>query len=381
MRIAFVLSGLGAGGAEKVVNLLAHHRRERGDTIHILALNTDQPESYFPYHHDILVRALGGHGQADTRRIATGRRIFALRRLLGEIAPDLVISFLTKVNVIAGLATIGSGIPIVMSERNNFVSQGMNPLWRRAWPLVMRRATSLVMQTSSALQSLPPALRARAAVIANPVVLSGNPNRAAGDGTRIVAAGRMEKQKGFDLLIEAFAEIATRVPNASLTIFGDGPERGALAQQAQGLGIGDRVHMPGVTPSPVGWITYGDMFVLSSRFEGFPNVLLEAMTAGLPVIAFDCQWGPSEILNGPDDGLLVPPGDVHQLGEAIRQMATDPVLRQRLAQSGALSAAARYSLPSILSQWDEVIAGAIRTRPAPSIWRASDRVPEHHSDP
>jgi glycosyltransferase involved in cell wall biosynthesis len=361
VRIAFVLSGLGAGGAEKIVNLLAHHRRQSGDAIHILAVNADGPESYFPYDPDIKVSTLGGRGLGSQgRRIAgASRQIIALRRRLAEISPDLVISFLTKINVITGLATIGFDTPVIMSERNNFKSQSMSSVWRLASPLAARRASRLVMQTADACDALPPGLRSKATIIPNPVALPDGFAPLPGDGTRVVAVGRLEEQKGFDLLLEAFARFARQVPAGRLTIFGEGPQRGPLERQAQDLGIADRVHMPGLTKRPGDWLLAGDMFVLSSRFEGFPNVLLEAMMASLPTIAFDCPWGPSEILSSPDMGVLVPAGDVDQLGDAMLRLAGDPELRHSLGASGARVAAARYSMPSLLARWDGLIADAI----------------------
>ena len=101
--------------------------------------------------------------------------------------------------------------------------------------------------------------------------------------------------------------------------------------------------------------------MLSSLFEGFPNVLLEALTAGMAVIAFDCPWGPAEILRGESAGLLVPAADVDQLADALRRVATDEPLRQKLAAAGP-PLARRYSEPIVFAQWDEVIAGAVNRR-------------------
>src|SRR3989337_2116886 len=109
-------------------------------------------------------------------------------------------------------------------------------------------------------------------------------------GQRIVAVGRLEHQKGFDLLLHAFARIAPEWPEASLTIFGEGPLRGMLEEQVKQQNIFGRAFFPGVSKTPGSWIQCANIFVLSSRFEGFPNVLVEAMTAGLPVVAFDCPW-------------------------------------------------------------------------------------------
>ncbi|WP_046117650.1 glycosyltransferase family 4 protein [Ensifer aridi] len=359
VRIAFVLSGLGAGGAEKIVNLLAHHRNAQGDNVHVLAVNADSTKSYFPYHGSIKIETLGSSTRAIPRIAQTVQRLSRLRRRLMALKPDLVISFLTKVNVLAGLATRGLDTPIIMSERNNFTSQETHLLWRLAQPFAVRSAASLIMQTQDAFQSLPPRLRGKAEIIPNPVTLPPNVARVPSQGTRVVAVGRLERQKGFDLLLEAFSYVARSVPTAQLTIFGEGSQRCALEHLARDLGIGDNVKMPGVTKFPLEWVGAGDIFVLSSRFEGFPNVLLEAMTAGLPSIAFDCSWGPSEILSSPDAGLLVPSGDVRRLGEAILSLVTDPALRNKLSTYGAAAASARYATSSILQQWDNVIARSV----------------------
>lgn len=360
MRIVFVLSGLGAGGAEKVVNLLAHHRRAQGDIVHVIATNSENPLSYFPYDQSIQVEAIG-RVQTDSNIKATFDKLFRLRRRLREISPDLVVSFLTKVNVLAGLATVGLGTTTIMSERNNFKLQNINPFWRSIMPFTAHRAAALVMQTNSARSLLPKRLRSRSVVIPNPVTLPGIPARAPGSGARFVAVGRLDKQKGFDLLLEAFSEVAKQVAHATLVIFGEGSERSLLEQQARELGIADRVRMPGVTASPGDWLAAGDIFVLSSRFEGFPNVLLEALMAGLATVAFDCPWGPAEILDG-DVGLLVPASDVGHLTEALVRVATDRTLREKLAASGP-RAAARYARPAVFAQWDDVIANAVNGRP------------------
>ncbi|MFC6487611.1 glycosyltransferase family 4 protein [Nitratireductor sp. GCM10026969] len=361
MKIAFVLSGLAAGGAEKIVNLIAHHRLDRGDTIRVFALNAADPCSYFPYSPEIGIEPLGGRRAGSLR----GARVLVqLRRRLAAFGPDLVISFLTKINTLTGLTTLGLPTRIVMSERNNFLLQRKNPLWRLAGPIAARRSTFLVMQTEAALSALPAHLRTRAVVIPNPVTLREETPPAPSGEPGIVAVGRLERQKGFDLLIAAFRRVADDVPTTTLTIFGEGPERAALEQQARDLGLRERVRLPGVTTSPAGWIRSGNIFVLSSRFEGFPNVLLEALAAGMATVAFDCLWGPAEILTD-GAGILVPAGDTAGLGEALRRVALDDILRSRLAATGR-AVAERYSQSTVLAQWDDVILRAAHLQPVSS---------------
>lgn len=380
MRIVFILAGLGTGGAEKIVNLLAHHRLARGDSVHILAVNAESAESYFPYDEAIKVEALGGPSHRVPRIAATAYQIVSLRRRLRELAPDVVISFLVKINVLVGFAGYGLGIPIVMSERNNFYSQGMNVLWRVARPVAAAAATRLVMQTRDASRSLPSSLQARVTVIPNPVQLPDNCVHVPGDGTRIVAAGRLDRQKGFDLLLKAFKNVLQDVPEATLTIFGEGPERHDLERQIRDLGLEGSVQLPGVTKSPVSWIAAGDIFVLSSRFEGFPNALLEALMAGLATISFDCPWGPADMLSNPDTGILVPAGDVERLGWAMRSLLTDPALRKKLASAGSAMASARYEVRAVMRMWDNVIATSVRKQQECEPEAVSGRELERHID-
>src|SRR5690606_32032149 len=118
------------------------------------------------------------------------------------------------------------------SERNNFTSQTMHPLWRMARPLAARRAIRLVMQTKTARLALSSDLRGRAVVIPNPVALPDGPSALPRDGACFVAVGRLDPQKGFDLLLAAFARVVRQIPNAQLTIFGEGPQRAALEREA-----------------------------------------------------------------------------------------------------------------------------------------------------
>jgi glycosyltransferase involved in cell wall biosynthesis len=355
MRILFVQAGVGAGGAEKIVNLLAEHRAALGDEVHVLAFDSRPGGSYFPYGDTVSVETFepaDRTSKRDPRRVV--RRLFWLRRRFRELQPDLIVSFLTKTNVLAALASLGLSSRLVISERNNPGRQRAHPLWQPASKFLARRATTVVMQTEAALDTLPRGVQGRALVIPNPCTTElGNP-KTSGDGRRIIAVGRLDHQKGFDLLLDAFSRVAPESPDATLTIFGEGPERESLEAQAEALGIDGRVSLPGVTETPGDWLNAGDIFVLSSRFEGFPNVLVEALAGGFAAIAFDCPWGPSAILTHEKNGILVPPEDVDSLGEAMKSLVNDKGRRDALRKAAPKSVT-RFSLPSVITQWDEVI--------------------------
>jgi glycosyltransferase involved in cell wall biosynthesis len=173
---------------------------------------------------------------------------------------------------------------------------------------------------------------------------------AAHDAKRLVAAGRMTGQKGFDMLLDAFAIVAARHPDWTLAVYGGGPWRRRLTEQRAALGLTASVQMPGVTPHLDRELAASSIFVLSSRFEGLPMVLLEAMSTGLPVAAFDCPTGPAEVVEHGRNGLLVPAQDVAGLAAALNEMIEDPE-RRRAMGAAAFETSRRYFMPAVRDAW------------------------------
>lgn len=169
--------------------------------------------------------------------------------------------------------------------------------------------------------------------------------------------GRLDRQKGFDLLIEAFSRIAAKHPDWSVHILGDGSERAALEALIESKHLAGRVVLRGWVDDPVAELRAAELFVLSSRFEGFPNALLEAMACGLPAVACDCPGGPAEIIRAGTDGLLVPPEDTAALAAALEQLMSDDELRARLA-GRASEVKRRFSVERFFEQWEAVLRGA-----------------------
>ena len=181
----------------------------------------------------------------------------------------------------------------------------------------------------------------------------------------VLAAGRLKRQKDFGSLIRAFAQVAASHPDWQLRICGGGPRRWGLAKLIRELGLERSVVLTGPVDRLGDEMANASIYALSSKREGFPMVLLEAMGKGLPVVSFDCPTGPREIVRDRENGLLVPDRDVDALAAAIGEMIEDEELRRRCG-AGARQTAARYSIDVIGARWEELLAELLLLRPTDS---------------
>ena len=356
MRIAILASGLGAGGAEQVIAQLSHHWCAAGHAVEVIAF--DRPED--PVFHHLPAAATLHRLGGSSGFAGMAGRVAALRRVLRDRRPQVIVSFLTKNNLIAALATIGTRTRLVCAERNNPERQGAHPLWNLLLRLLYRRADAIVCQTEAVRRCFPAAVQGKLVTIANPVP-PPDVARSAAEVKRICAVGRLTHQKGFDLLIAAFASATSGAPDWRLDIWGEGPEREALHALIRDQGLAGRISLRGLSPRPRAWVAEAGIFVLSSRYEGFPNVLGEAMAAGLPVIAADCDFGPADMVEHGRSGLLVQGEDPAALARAMADLMADPLARSRMGAAAA-EAMARFRPAHILKQWDLMLAQATAAR-------------------
>ena len=362
MRIMLAISSLGAGGAERVMTILAGAFARRGHEVWLVTLGQSGAD-FYTVEPRVRRIALGIMGESPNKLRALWanlRRLRAFRRVISTIEPQALLSFMTSMNVLAILACVRLPVRIVISERVDPVAHQENRIWATLRSLVYRRADTVVVQT----EKIAEWFRAkswkgvRIIVIPNPVVPA--PDEAISleqPGPFLLAAGRLTHQKGFDLLIRAFAEATTRPRELRLVIAGEGPETQPLCDLASELGLAAQVTLPGRVRNLSALMRAALAFVLPSRYEGFPNVLLEALAAGVPCVAADAPGGTREILGDGAYGLLVPPGDSQALAEAITLIATDAELRQRLS-TAATAAIERYDLDRVVNQWERELAGA-----------------------
>jgi glycosyltransferase involved in cell wall biosynthesis len=359
--IVLVAPGLSAGGTERIVSLMANWWAALGHHVSLVTLDGPEAPPFFPLDPRIALVRLGVTGQttgAWQKLKENTRRIRVLRAALSA-RPGFLVSFIDVTNVLVLLATLTDRRRPIVAERTDPAMAPLPPAWRvlRRW--LYPRAAAVVVQTDRARLHLDEAVGCRSVVVPNPVVplpVAGSPRGGDGDGPHIIALGRFTPEKGFDLLLRAFAIVASRHPDVRLRIAGDGPLRKDLEQLAGDLEVAGRVDWLGQRHDVGHLLSSGDIYVLPSRFEGFPNALCEAMAAGAPVVAYDCPSGPGEIVRQGIDGLLVPAGDVDGLASAMESLLLDPAQRRRLA-AAARAIVRRLSPELVMSRWERVLLG------------------------
>ena len=362
MRLTFVIDSLGSGGAERVMTILANHFVERGDDVALVTLDDGSTLPFFDLDPRVRQQALGTAREAGSIAARLGnawRRLWTLRRRIRANSPDVVLSFMDRVNYLTLAATIGMRTPVVVSERNDPAHHNAGPASRIARKVLYRRAAAIAVQTGAAAAYFTGRLGEKTVVIPNPVLAPAGAESSARAGNALVAMGRLTHAKGFDLLLRAFASVAGRFPEWNLTIWGEGELRGALEGQRNELGLADRVRLPGRTAASSEVMRRADVFVLSSRHEGLPNVLLEAMACGAAAISFDCPSGPADIIESGMNGVLVAPQNVGALAAAMASLMGDEPERRRLGVN-AERVAETFSPQRVMAMWASILESALK---------------------
>lgn len=366
MKVAFAIASLNGGGSQRTTVNMANYWAARGRQVSILTLSQGRtPVAYRldprVRHHD-LGATRGDEAETAavlrefsfiTRRSLEPelRRVAALRAAILDERPGAVIAMIDWTNVRAVAAAHGTGVPVCVSERS---SAGRVP-FEVARRETYRSASAVVALTREDLAYFVRYGVKRARAIPNwvavpPPVLPAE----RGEARLLVSFGRLVPQKGYDILLQAFARIATSHPRWRLEIWGNGPLRPELEATVDRHALGGRAALPGFTSDPAAVFARADLYVQPSRAEGFPNALCEAMAHGLPIVASDCAPGVRAIVRNGVDGLLVRPRSVTALAAALDRLMSDDGQRLMLARR-APEIAARFSADDIMRQWEALL--------------------------
>ncbi|SAI69777.1 glycosyltransferase [Bordetella ansorpii] len=369
LRVLVFIHSLQGGGAERVAADLSAGWAQAGHDVMVVT-QTDSKGDVYPLDPRVRRRSLGTAGLRGLW--ANVRRVRALRAVLREFSPDVVLGMMTTASVLAVLAARGLPCRVIATEHAHPPSQAMSGLWQRLRRFTYPRAARVVALTDGTARWIERHVPgSRLAVIPNAVrwpLPQGEPRLDAtrpGGRRRLLAVGRLHADKGFDLLLRAYAQVAPRHPSWDLVMLGEGEQRQALQQQIDAAGLGGRVALPGRAGNVGDWYAQSDLYVLSSRFEGLSNTLIEALASGLAAVSFDCDTGPREIVREGVDGVLVRPnGDPAALAGALDAVMGDDARRQAMAAQ-ATDARERFSAERILAMWKQVFDEALATGKPP----------------
>ncbi len=355
--VCIVTRSMQRGGCERVVQQLSAYLLRAGWGVHLL-LTEDRPVEYAVPDGCRLTVIGTRSGNALANKWMQYR---ALRRLIVEQRPGVVLAMPEEIGIFTVLAMCGTGVPVVVSERNNpFVmpNKRITRLLRRiAYPL----AAGLIFQTEGAAGFFPKRLQKKGVVLPNP--LDASRLGAPWDGERekrVVYVGRLEPQKNVPLLLHAFSDFLQRHPGWVLDLYGEGRQEAALRALADSLLPKEAARFFGSCGDVSDRIRTAGVFVLPSDYEGMPNALMEAMALGLPCIATDCPTGgPAALIEHGVNGLLVPVGDAPAMAAALGHLADEPVTANKLGES-ARRIAGRLAIDRVAAEWAAYLASVIR---------------------
>ena len=351
MKIMFCVLCLSYGGAEKNLCFVANEMVERGHDVVICNLNTLPTVQRI----DSRIKVIDVP-RFHKKFVKRFQQINYIRKVCKEEGPDVMVSFLFMPNFLATVTGKFARVPVIISERAD--PNRHKSIADRLVYFFYRFANGAVFQTEGAKSCFPKKLQRKSTVIPNPVMLKDESFFAVPEDAEksIVFCGRFEVvQKRQDIALEAFQMIHEKHPEYVLDFYGDGPDEAAMRDYAKQLGLEDCVNFHGVSGNVLHDMARSELFVMSSDYEGIPNVLLEAMSIGLPCVSTDCSPGGARMLiRDGVDGLIVPCGDAEALAAAVCRMIEDRAFAVKCGKE-ALCVRERFSKQVILNEWEAFI--------------------------
>jgi len=354
-RIGFLTGTLNAmAGAERMTATIANGLAERGYEVGVLSLW--DKDSCFPLHpavtHDNLFDARPSFKRAYIPTIAGIRRYVKKHRIDFLVLVDTMLSLFT-VPALAGL-----DVRQIAWEHCHFDEDLGRRSRRHARRLAAWTCSQIVVLTDRDRSRWMAALRPRGTVnfIPNALPFPMPEQPAARENRTVLAVGRLTHAKGFDVLIEAWGRVAKTAPGWRLRIVGEGEQRLELEALRARLGLDDSVSLPGACQDIASAYREASIFCLSSRYEGFGLVLIEAMAHALPIVSTNCETGPRELLENGKDARLVAVDDAPMLATALSDLIRDPHAAEALGAQGRAKAA-RYDAEQVIAHWEAMLSG------------------------
>lgn len=350
MRIAFVIPDVTRGyGTERTTVLLANTFVAQGHEVSILSIFKEEPQVRFPVDERVKICYLIQERYTHKNSLLSiarqyVRAVMALRGYFRKHAQDVIIGQTFLSNFFLWIS--GKSTCTFACEHYEY---GAYPFLIRAFRNWMYRKFRLLVVLTEKDARKFISRHVRCAVIPNMISFPMAEESACGK-KRMISVGRLHAQKGYDLLLYALKPVFEKYSDWSMDIYGEGGDRPMLEGLRDELGLAGNVNFRGFSTNIQYEYAHASFYVMSSRFEGFPMVLLEAMACGLPIVSFDCPNGPADLLAG-DAGLLVEAGNIKALSEAIIRMIENPDKREMYAKNG-LCKIRQYTAGEIYKRWE-----------------------------
>lgn len=361
MKLAFYIGSLNRGGAERVISNLANFFCERGYEV-VMVTKLKEKNEYI-LHPDIprIIADITPEEETTSRVRNFVRRVKKLRNIWKKEKPDLIISFIKKNNFMAIVSCAFLKPRVVISVRSAPEREYGTWLERALAFFLFQIADGVILQTRQAFSFFPKTIQRKAVLLPNS--LTGDFLETPYTGIRkkeIVSVGRIDENKNQIMLVKAFEKISERYPEWKCLIYGDGEGTIKLQEYIQGKKLDSCVKLMGKTDNVKASIEQSSIFVLTSRVEGMPNALIEAMALGLAVVSTDCPCGgPADLIMQGENGILVEVDDTEALADALIQMIENEVVREQMGKSAA-EIRERLHPNTVNQEWETYVQRVMR---------------------
>ncbi|MGL5786852.1 MAG: glycosyltransferase family 4 protein [Bacteroidales bacterium] len=344
MNIAFLLENIASsGGTERVATLIANQLACRGHRITIISLTGDNP--FFELEKTIRILCIE---KKRVRYISFIKQLINTRKVIAELNPDILVNVGTNLSLFTWM-NYGSRTRIISWEHFIYERNFTAPRLRAGFFLAKKISTKIILLSDKEASKWNDP---KAVVINNPRSFYTHlqPDYSS---KKAIAIGHLNYNKGFDQLLKAWQKVTGIHPDASLQIYGQGEEAENLSKLTKELGIESTVSILKPTRDIISAYLNSSVYLMTSRSENQPMVLLEAMSCGLPVVAFDCPTGPGEIIHSGEDGILVEPENTDNYAEAVISLLNDCERRKSYGIKGRQNVE-KYNIENIILQWESI---------------------------
>jgi GalNAc-alpha-(1->4)-GalNAc-alpha-(1->3)-diNAcBac-PP-undecaprenol alpha-1,4-N-acetyl-D-galactosaminyltransferase len=359
LKILLMVSSMGSGGAERVAATLANQWAFKGYSVTLMPTFSGRGACFYNLSNKVRIVYLADLAPKKSNVFFSQLvRLKALRKFIHKESPDVIVSFLSNVNIAAVLSSFGLNIPTIICDRTDPFSTPINFWMKVAARITYPFAQALVVQTAAVEYKYRKSFfsNKHISVIGNPIPTNIFDNKKVPTLKIkiILGVGRLVEQKQFDVLIRVFSGLAKNYPEWGLRIVGEGSLGEDLWKQACVLKMQNHIKILKPTRDISKLFSEASIFVLTSKYEGFPNAMLEAMAMGLPCLAFNCPSGPSDLSGNGRFAALVPLGDEDHLSHKLQELMDSFNSRVSLGKKGRLHVRSNYSSNRILCEWDNL---------------------------